>query len=368
MRHSTINARARPRSCRALALAATLPLGAAVEAQSSVTIGGIADAAARHVRNTGGGSMKSLASGSNGTSRIIIRGAEDLGDGLSAGFHLEHGLLLDSGSQASTSQFWDRRSTIGLTGRTWGEVRMGRDFVPSYVNWSRYDPFSYVGVAGSNNLVSAGPAGPIRSAFSTSPNTTVRSSNAVQWLLPSGWAGLDGGLMLAAGEGGIAANGLHKVSAARLGWGNRRFGVSVAITRSENNLTAGGTFRDRVVGGQADLGFVRLSAAYRIFDVAAAEQRNLLVGAIVPLGQGELKLSWNRADLAGRVGNASIAANDAEQFGIGYVYFLSKRTALYGTAARIDNKGAATFVVPAGPAIAPGGKSTGVEAGIRHSF
>ncbi len=132
--------------------------------------------------NTGGSSVKSLVSGSNSTSRIIIRGVEDLGGGLTAGFHLEHGILLDAGAAVSATQFWDRRSTVSVTSPAWGELRLGRDFVPSYVSWTRYDPFSYVGVAGSNNLVSATPNGPIRSAFSTSPNTTVRSSNAIQWL------------------------------------------------------------------------------------------------------------------------------------------------------------------------------------------
>ena len=126
---------------------------------------------------------------------------------------------------------------MSLASPTWGELRAGRDFVPSYVNWSRYDPFSYVGVAGSNNLVSATPNGPIRSAFSTSPNTTVRSSNSIQWLLPTGWAGLEGGLMVAAGEGGTAANGQHKVIGARLGWASKNYGVSAATTRTENNLT-----------------------------------------------------------------------------------------------------------------------------------
>jgi len=357
----------KPARC-AITVAATLSLGSAAVQAQSVTLAGIADAAARHVSNTGGGSVKSLVSGSHSTSRIIIRGVEDLGGGLSAGFHLEHGILLDTGNPASTTQFWDRRSTVSLASNAWGELRAGRDFVPSYLNWSRYDPFSYVGVAGSNNLVSATPNGPIRSAFSTSPNTTVRSSNSIQWLLPTGWVGLEGGLMVAAGEGGTAANGQHKVIGARLGWASKNFGVSAATTRTENNLTTGGKFKDHAIGGQADFGVVRLSAAYRVFDQAASEQKNLLLGVTVPVGQGELKFSWNRADLDGRVGTTSIAANDAQQLGVGYVYWLSKRSALYATMARVDNKGAATFVIPGGSSIAAGGKSTGAEAGVRHSF
>jgi predicted porin len=348
--------------------AATLTLASSALPAQTVTVSGIADGAARHVDNTGGKSVKSLVSGSNSTSRIIIRGVEELGGGLTAGFHLEHGLLLDAGTAASATQFWDRRSTVSLTSPAWGELRLGRDFVPSYVSWSRYDPFSYVGVAGSNNLVSATPTGPIRSAFSTSPNTTVRSSNAIQWFTPPGWGGIEGGLMVAAGEGGTAANGQHKVVGARLGWSDRRFAVSAATTRTENNLTTSGKFKDHSIGGQADTGPVRLSAAYRVFDQAAAEQTNMLLGATVPIGQGELKLSWVRANLDGRVGTTAIAANDAQQWGLGYVYWLSKRSNLYATASRIDNKGAATFVVPGGAPIAAGGTSTGVEFGMRHSF
>ena len=65
------------------------------------------------------------------------------------------------------------------------------------------------------------------------------------------------------------------------------------------------------------------------------------------------------------------SANDAHLLGAGYVYSLSKRTALYAHVARIDNKGAATFAIPGGVAVsgdpaAPnffgGRKSTGYEA------
>ena len=351
-----------------VAAAAALGFASAAPQAQTVTIAGIADAAARQVSNTGGSSVKSLVSGGNSTSRIIIRGVEDLGSGLSAGFHLEHGILLDAGTAVSATQFWDRRSTVSVNSDAWGELRLGRDFVPSYLNWSRYDPFSYVGVAGSNNLVSATPNGPIRSAFSTSPNTTVRSSNSIQWLLPPGWAGIEGGVMVAAGEGGTAANGQHKVIGARLGWASKSFGVSAATTHTENNLTASDKFKDHAIGGQADIGVVRLSAAYRVFDQAAAEQTNMLLGVTVPIGLGELKLSWVRADLDGQVGTTAIAANDAQQWGVGFVYWLSKRSNLYATMARIDNKGVAAFVIPGGSPITAGGKSTGAEIGMRHSF
>lgn len=359
-----------PGRFRAGVLAGLLALGAAPAlAQSQLSLSGIADAALRQVRNEGRGSLSSVVSGSNATSRIILRGSEDLGAGLSAAFHLEHGLLLDSGTPASSSLFWDRRATVSLAARRWGELRAGRDFVPSYSNWSRYDPFSYVGAAGANNFVSTTPQGPLRAAFGSGLNTTVRASNSLQWLLPADLGGLEGGLMLAAGEGGTAASGQHKVSGARLGYANKLFNVAAAYTRSKNDLTGGDALEDWALGGSYDFGPLRASLAWRQFKLGSAKQTNTLLGAWVPLGPGQLKLSWNRVDLQGRVGSIAIDRNDADQLGLGYVYDLSKRSALYATVARVANKGGASYAVPGGASgMAGGGDSTGVELGMRHNF
>jgi predicted porin len=67
----------------------------------------------------------------------------------------------------------------------------------------------------------------------------------------------------------------------------------------------------------------------------------------------------------------SIDANDADLWSLEYVYNVSKRTALYTTFGEIKNKGKATFsVLPTAPSDAAlaGGKSTGYNVGIRHSF
>lgn len=351
-------------------LAVVLTVPAVQAQQSSVTIFGIMDSAVRQVRNEGVGSISSLVTGGNSTSRIGFRGVEDLGGGMAAAFHLEHGLLLDSGAGASTTQFWDRRATVSLVSKTLGEVRLGRDYIPSYINWSRYDPFSYVGAAGANNFISATPVGALRSAFGSGGNTTVRASNAVQYLLPSSLGGLEGELMAAASEGGTAANGQHKVLGLRLGYFVGDHGVSAAYTRSENDLTVAGPLKDTVVAARTKLMDVRFTAAYRTFSYNQAKQVNLLVAAVVPVGtNGEIKASWQRVDMRGRVGATVIDANDARQLGLGYVHSLSKRTVLYATYSRIDNRGAATYVVPGGPAgMAAGRNSSGFETGVRHTL
>jgi predicted porin len=73
--------------------------------------------------------------------------------------------------------------------------------------------------------------------------------------------------------------------------------------------------------------------------------------------------------LSGKVGSTAVDANDATQFGLGYVYNLSKRSAVYASLAQINNDGAARFVISDGAAgIVAGDSSRGYEAGLRHRF
>jgi predicted porin len=83
----------------------------------------------------------------------------------------------------------------------------------------------------------------------------------------------------------------------------------------------------------------------------------------VPLGAGEFKASYIR----GKGDSDFIKGN---QIALGYVYNLSKRTAVYTTYARVSNSGN-TFNYGTG-AFASGqglGNSvTGLDLGLRHSF
>ncbi len=356
-----------PRLAAAAALGA---FAATAAAQGSVTLSGVVDAAMRSVRNDGVGSVQSLISGGNATSRLVVRGSEELGDGWSAGFHLEHGIALDTGAATSTSQFWDRRATLSLASRELGELRAGRDYVPTYTVWVKQDPFSHVGVAGSTNLYTAAPVGPIRSAFGSNPNTLVRSSNSVQWLLPDRLGGLEGGVMVAAAEGGTQAQGANKLIGARIGYVKGAASLYAAYARSENNvIAASGDFTDTLIGGAYDFGLVRVAVTQRRFRQANAAQTLRMLGLWAPLGRGELKFQWLDSNMTGRVGAVAVGANDARQFGLGYVHPLSKRVALYAQVARVDNDGAAAYAVPGGPAGLAGGRSsTGTEVGVRHSF
>lgn len=343
-------------------------LAGSASAQSSVTLYGVMDVGVRHVNNEGRGSMLTVVSGSNSTSRFGLRGVEKLDATLSAGFQLESGVLADSGASASSAMLFDRAAYVFVTGPM-GQIRLGRDFVPTYLNWSRYDPFSYVGIGGSTLLVANSQTGPIRSAFGTGQNTLVRSNNAIQYLLPTTLGGLEGGLMYAPREGGTAANGFGGLASARLGYATKSWNVSAASASTSNDLTAGSRFKDSAIAGSYNFGVVRVSAAWRQFKVSNAKQTNVLISGVIPVKTGEIKLAYQIADMDGKVGNTVIDNNGAKQLALGYVHNLSKRTAMYATYSRIDNQGTSTFALPGGLTGLAGGKSSsGLEIGLRHTF
>ena len=90
---------------------------------------------------------------------------------------------------------------------------------------------------------------------------------------------------------------------------------------------------------------------------------------MVPLGQGEIHAGYDRSKLKNSIANNS---NTVSQYKIGYVYNLSKRTAVYSTYSRVTNGNLSQNSVAGGSAqtAAPtaGGKSTGAEFGLRHFF
>jgi predicted porin len=93
------------------------------------------------------------------------------------------------------------------------------------------------------------------------------------------------------------------------------------------------------------------------------------IGAVVPLGQGEIHAAYDHANMKGNAAQpvGFRDQDDANQWAVGYVYNLSKRTALYANYSRIKNKGGQNFTV-ASPGSALGGTSQGVQGGLRHSF
>ena len=119
---------------KSLIALAVLGFAGAAMAQSSVTLYGVADAGLGKAKSAGDTkvNMQSAGTMNNGTSRLGVRGVEDLGGGLKAGFNFETGLSLENGNTSTAGAgFWGRNANMWLGG-SWGTFQMGRTLNPSF--------------------------------------------------------------------------------------------------------------------------------------------------------------------------------------------------------------------------------------------
>lgn len=339
------------------ALAALGAVATGAYAQSSVTLFGVLDASLRSVK-TGDASAKVLASDGNMASRFGLRGEEELLTRLKAVFWLEGTVAPDTG-KGDSARLFNRRATVALVSNPAGEVRMGRDQLATWNNWAAFDPFSTVGVGTITALIAKQGA-------------TVdfkRADNAVSYFLPNTLGGIYGQLQGSLGEGQAGRS-----DSFRLGWRSGALDMAVAgtniaaATSSASNVPAG---KWKQIHGAAayDFGVAKLFAQYaeqkRVPQSGAETQQTLWsVAGTVPVGSaGVVKAAYARS---GDYAQATLLS-------LGYQHTLSKRTALYGTLGRIQNKNAnANFTVGGDntvPSVAgPDNRSTGYEVGVRHTF
>jgi predicted porin len=376
-----------------IALAALAAAGVA-SAQSSVTLFGILDAGISHYSNKSGNaatlSRTAMTNSSESSSRLGFRGTEDLGGGMSAQFWLEAGLSNDDGSagggisapgaSSGPVSLFNRRSTVSLAGG-FGEVRLGRDYTPTFGSDSAFDPYGFVGVG--YNLIGKANT---NSAYNPASGIYVRSSNAISYFLPRDLGGVYGQLMYAFGEAdqvsGAATNNGGRHIGGRVGWANGPINVAGAYSETMSvNAVPANQVKTKIgnLGASYDFGVAKVMAEYgesRVNPESAAagssrRMKGWLLAATAPVGAGLLKLSYG--DVRYTWNDGRVNQPKASQWALGYVHGLSKRTALYATVSRISNKnGAALSVTPgAGTALGFSGTpstSMGYDLGLRHSF
>ncbi len=356
-----------------IALAVLASAGAA-SAQSSVVLFGVVDVSV--VRSSGGLSSRTQVTNNGiGANQLGFRGVEDLGGGLQAGFWLEAwhnpdngtGLGTNTNNQASglasalaggQGLTFNRRSTLSLGGPM-GELRLGRDYTPSYWNIANFDPWGNLGIAKSltTELAITGPTG-------------VRASNSVSYLYGGqafnatsrgGNNGLSVSLMYYVGENpsGTATSKDGTGYSGRLGYQTGPFAVAIATGKTQY---AAGDVRQSNVGASYDFGVVRVMGHYASDKNGAREGKGFLVGASAPIGQvGQLRASYSQYE------TDAIGEPRTKKLGLGYVHNLSKRTAVFATVARAKNNGGASFSMY-GSTTTPNGSSTAYETGVRHNF
>jgi len=151
-----------------IALAAVCACGAA-EAQSSVTLYGVADVNVEYVNHVGvvpqasnnfnpgpGKSVVREDSGGYSGSRWGLRGTEDLGGGLKSIFVLESGFNIDTGTLQQGGRLFGRQAFVGLDSQ-YGQVTFGRQYSSLFITLANFVPARYAtqyeavsAIAGSN--------------------------------------------------------------------------------------------------------------------------------------------------------------------------------------------------------------------------
>lgn len=355
-------------------------------------------------------SLTGMFSNSSAPSRIGWRGQERISDTLSVGFWLEAGLAnmgTGAGFGSNGSLNFNRRSTLSLHSKTWGELRLGRDNTVSYWNDALFSPFGTLG-AGSNLISAVGSnlqqvRGP-GSATAANDNY-MRTNRAIGYLLPSNAAGWYGQVQYAKqfNEAGVSpAKGRY--TGLRLGKKTGAFDIAVVAAESiaakgalmldSAGAATGALYNEKIktlsIGAAYQWGSTRLSTELSQvtdqrdiygngFGGASTKDRyrGILLGLQSAVGaNGVLKMAYSQVQLS--------AANDqnakVQRLAVGYEYALSKRTALYATAAKtlISNgqhslaimavRPASSLPYPATASGATPRSSMGYDFGIRHNF
>lgn len=240
-------------------------------------------------------------------SRIGIRGTEDLGGGLKAGFVIEHGFNADTGSASTTSNeaggFWGRESTVSLGG-SFGTVRLGN--MPAseayfatadYVSMHNHDTGS-----SADALYGFVAVGSLTSAIAYTSPTVNGLRFDVQYGFKEGTK-TDAPISMALS---YDAGALH------LGLGHEDYdgqkSTAVRALYEMGAFTVGGYYER----GSGTVGY-----------------NNFRLAGMYTMGAAEFHLNYGK-----RSGENGLA--DGDQFTVAYNYNLSKRTKLHAFYTNLD--------------------------------
>lgn len=337
-----------------MALACASAFAASANAQSTLTTYGIVDMG--FVAESGGtaGSLDKITSGAQSGTRLGFKGTEDLGNNMKALFVLETGIAADQGGFNQGAGF-ARQSFIGLQNDA-GTLTLGRQYTPFFLALNGVaDPFAS-GLAGNaQNLI---------------PHSGIRMNNAVKYASPI-FSGVSAEVAYGFGENTAGNDRTGRNIGGSIGYSDGALNVRLAYHRANdtpalattiNNLTDTST----MLAANYNFEVAKVFAAYSDNDqqntaTGLGKSRDFLIGVTVPYGNHTFIASYINKD--GR----SASNLDANQFGLGYTYALSKRTNLYAAWATIDNKrGGVTYKV--GNNSETGSGDRAFNLGVRHTF
>ena len=381
----------------ALAVAGLASTGAF--AQANVTVYGVADASFDVVKISGDANneLGNTTRVSTNSSLIGFKGAESLGNGLTAVFQYESAVGFDNAGALGTV----RDSFVGLAGG-FGTVVLGNLTGPTRALGGAVDVnagatgigsnSAILGKLGNNLLGTTDGSGNYAGGTTCARNTTCASifdtrwKNAIAYVSPS-FAGLNATVAYVANEN-KALNGLTSANTTGYDVGLKYANGPAMAAVTYNAVSTGNAadlkISDFRVGGSYDFGMASVRA---IFDLARADNfaGNKVTQAVYGLGAtfnvtpaskllGQFYLA---RDL--KVNGSSADDTGAKFFELGVEHSLSKRTMLKAVYAMMNNDKNANYdfginavgMVPnnaAGTIGTTGGTVQGLSLGLRHTF
>jgi predicted porin len=371
---------------RTIAVAAALCCAGLANAQSSVTLYGIVDAAVTVINNQVGGTQTKLEAGQLATSRWGFKGTEDLGGGLKANFALESTLANDTGASGSsfgggfvqsgtTASLFDRISTVGFSGG-FGSVDLGRQNMLGVNSIGMADPIGLAHAGTNPNVVySALNSGSLFGGYGTNGGgTELRQNNSIKYVTPV-MSGFIGAAMYGFGE--QAGNSSASSYAALSGvFTDGKSGIAVAYAKMKD---AANTSNMDLVGGGAK--YVMNQVTFKVTYAQSKVDSTSVVPAfrnrkIEVTGIGidyalSPALTLTGAYYNTKQSGSVLGEGKADQYIAMGKYALSKRTIAYGS---LTYATAGSATNPADLQMASGligggnDNATRVSLGVLHSF
>ncbi|BBI98501.1 porin [Ferrigenium kumadai] len=382
----------------ALAIAAAVSAPAFADT-SNVTVYGVANVSydmTRTGNNTAGVAGFSNNKVSSNTSRLGLKGSEDLGDGLSAIWQIETLIQIDGGACTApgvcpAQTLANRNTFAGLSSTTAGTVLLGRHDTPYKIATRAMDVFgdqiadnrSIMGSGGASfdgrqpdvvayiSPAMSGFTGAIAYVAGAESQTATTQTKGSAWSL----AGLygNGPLNINAGyevhnigsaAGSIGIVGLTK-TVKETAW---KIGASYTIDAFTINGVYEKTSDD--FGGQVALGTALLPAGVDVLGHNA-----YYLSGKYAFGSNAVKLAYTHAGNLNMGGTVASANTGANQISVGFDHNLSKRTTVYALYTQLNNKSAGAYTlgnasIGNGAVFnnGAGSKPSAVSLGMKHTF
>jgi predicted porin len=310
----------RVRYVRRVALSALAAHAIGAHAQSSVTLYGAIDTSIE-ITNPGSGYVARMDSGAYRGSRLGLRGAEDIGNGLKILFDLENGFSSGNGTLAVSNTIFNRQAWIGL-GTPYGTLRVGRQYSPIYI------PFK--------GGLDAFGAGTIASGLDNLSKITPYESNAITYLSPE-FHGFSTTLMASLRDSTDADGNGIAGSVETFAYRNGPFRISYAHQQTHGD----GALRANLGGVSYVYGPVTGFLSFFNGDGGTSYHNDGVSVSARYAVNARFRASLGYTYLRDRSGGD----NNADQFSAACEYDLSKRVLLYASAGWLRNRGQGEFTL-----------------------